>query len=78
MTHPATGVYCIVGDGWGDQGGPFAATLIGSTGDAGSVVVNPYFLAGPAWRAGCSWPCTPNSTGTATDGRLLHLSRSSD
>ena len=68
VTHPATGVYCIVGDGWGDQGGPFAATLIGSTSDAGSVVVNPYF-----WGSACNGTGyymavhTYNNAGTATD-----------
>lgn len=49
VTHPATGIYCIVGTGWGDQGGPFAANLIGATNDAGSIVVNPYF-----WGSACN------------------------
>lgn len=68
VTHPATGVYCIVGDGWGDQGGPFAATLIGATSDAGSVVVNPYF-----WGSACNGTGyymavhTYNNAGAATD-----------
>jgi hypothetical protein len=68
VTHPATGVYCIVGTGWGDQGGPFAASLIGSTSDAGSIVVNPYF-----WGSACNGTGyymavhTYNNAGTATD-----------
>ena len=68
VTHPATGVYCIVGDGWVDQGGAFSATLIGSTNDAGSVVVNPYF-----WGSACNGSGyfmavhTYNNAGAATD-----------
>lgn len=48
VTHPATGVYCIVGEGWAEQGGAFSAALIGS-GDGGSVAVNPYF-----WGSACN------------------------
>jgi hypothetical protein len=68
VTHPATGVYCIVGDGWADQGGPFSANLIGATSDAGSIVVNPYF-----WGSACNGTGyymavhTYNNAGAATD-----------
>ena len=70
VTHPATGIYCIVGAGWGDQGGPFSANLIGSSGDAGSIVVRPVLISqeAPA-TAPASYMAvsTYNSAGTATD-----------
>ena len=67
ITHPATGVYCITGTGWVQQGGPYSVTLVNS-GSGGEVALNPYF-----WGSVCN-PTgyfvavhTFNSTGVATD-----------
>jgi hypothetical protein len=67
VTHPATGVYCISGTGWPQQGGPYSVTLV-NAGDPGMIAVNPYF-----WGSVCN-PVgyfvavhTFNSAGTAAD-----------
>src|SRR5689334_13362844 len=47
VTHPSTGLYCITGTGWVQQGGPYSLSLINS-GSGGQVTLNPYF-----WGSGC-------------------------
>jgi hypothetical protein len=67
VTHPSTGLYCITGTGWVQQGGPYSLSLINS-GSGGQVTLNPYF-----WGSGCNAAgynitvSTFNASGTLTD-----------
>jgi len=48
ITHPSTGLYCITGTGWVQQGGPYSVVPINS-GQGAQATVNPYF-----WGSGCN------------------------
>jgi hypothetical protein len=51
ITHPATGIYCVTGSNWVQQGGPYSANIVNS-GNPGQIAINPYF-----------WGSTCNPTG---------------
>ena len=67
VTHPSTGLYCITGTGWVQQGGPYAVTPVNS-GQGGQATINPYF-----WGSGCNGAgynitvSTFNASGTLTN-----------
>jgi len=51
VTHPVTGVYCVIGDGWARPVGPYAVTIF-NAGQGGHATVNPGFWANGACPQG--------------------------
>ena len=67
ISHPATGVYCITGTGWVQEGGPYSFGIVNAEGPA-LIAINPDFWGGPCNSLGDNIEIdTYNATGTAKD-----------